>query len=455
MHRKALHIFAICTLTCVCSLTSCTQAPPPPSPPTPVTPPPPPTPPPPVTPAGGAPISPEQGEQILSANAQQKRDYWKDKTFDQFKATVYREPFAGGKYIVNGDTPILNDKHLEEFFNTRIKADMRHPLALSPVELTVNQVNGQDTVWNSVQKRQLTYCVSPSFGAQQAKVIQAIRDATGAWEAVADVKYAYVTAQDANCTANNQQVVFDVNPVNVNGEYLARAFFPNEPRASRNVLIDASAFTLDPNGKLTLTGILRHELGHTLGFRHEHVRPEAGACFEDNNWRPVTNYDAFSVMHYPQCNGRGDWSLTLTTFDQNGAACIYGAAPGFTINSTICPSGGPQPPPPPPPTAPQTERLTQQHVERGEMKVYPAFSVSPGTLLQVKMAGEGSPGDPDVYVRFGTAPTLTRYNCRPYLNGADEMCSLDVPNGQRQAFVMVRGYTAGNYSLTVVHVPSP
>jgi hypothetical protein len=87
---------------------------------------------------------------------------------------------------------------------------------------------------------------------------------------------------------------------------------------------------------LTLTGILRHELGHTIGLRHEHTRPESGTCFEDNDWRGVTDYDAFSVMHYPQCNGQGDWSLTLTAFDQNGIACLYGPAPGFTIDSTIC-----------------------------------------------------------------------------------------------------------------------
>src|SRR5262245_28798302 len=200
MHRKTLHILAICTLMCVWSLTSCTPPPPPPSPPTPVAPPPP-RPPTPVTPPIGGSISPAEGEQILDTNAQQKRDYWQDKTFDQFKATVYREPFAGGKYIVNGDTPILNDKQLEEFFNTRIKVDTPHPLALSPVGLTVNQVNGVDTVWNSVEKRQLTYCVSSTFGAQRTQVIQAMQAATGAWEAVANVKYMYVAAQDANCTA--------------------------------------------------------------------------------------------------------------------------------------------------------------------------------------------------------------------------------------------------------------
>ena len=130
--------------------------------------------------------------------------------------------------------------------------------------------------------------------------------------------------------------MFDIRPVDVEGQYLARAFFPNEERAERNLLIDESSFHLDADGALQLVGILRHELGHTLGWRHEHTRPESGTCFEDNNWRPLTDYDRFSVMHYPQCNGGADWSLKLTYLDKNGAACVYGAAPGFQVDPQIC-----------------------------------------------------------------------------------------------------------------------
>src|SRR5213075_1563217 len=101
-----------------------------------------------------------------------------------------------------------------------------------------------------------------------------------------NVDFIHVAAQDSNCTATNTAVVFDVRPVNVNGQYLARSFFPNEPRSARNVLIDESSFALDPGGKLQLVGILRHELGHTLGARHEHTRPESGTCFEDSDWHP-------------------------------------------------------------------------------------------------------------------------------------------------------------------------
>ena len=73
----------------------------------------------------------------------------------------------------------------------------------------------------------------------------------------------------------------------------------------------------------TLTGVLRHELGHTLGFRHEHTRPESGTCFEDNNWRALTAYDSSSVMHYPQCNGTQNGDLVLTNLDKTGAHALY------------------------------------------------------------------------------------------------------------------------------------
>ena len=62
-------------------------------------------------------------------------------------------------------------------------------------------------------------------------------------------------------------------------------------------------------------------------------------------------------------------------------------------------------------------------------------------------------GDPDLYVRFGAAPTTVVYHCRPYLDGAVESCALTVPANASQVFVMVRGYAKGKYDLTVKHVP--
>ena len=73
------------------------------------------------------------------------------------------------------------------------------------------------------------------------------------------------------------------------------------------------------------------------------------------------------------------------------------------------------------------------------------------------MTGRGtSPGDPDLYVRFKNLPTVSsrEWDCRPYLDGPAEACSLDVPADATQAYVMVRGYEVGRYDLAVSYTPN-
>lgn len=372
-------------------------------------------------------------------------------SFEEFKGTVYKEPFEGGKWIVNGDVAIADEKQLEEFYEKNVKP----PQPMTGL-FVINQIGGLDDKWNNTLKKQLTYCVSTAFGGRHPDVVAQMASAASEWEKHGDLDFIHVPAQDGSCDANNANVVFDVRPVNVNGQYLARAFFPNESRSQRNVLIDESSFELDPAGKLQLVGILRHELGHTIGARHEHTRPESGKCFEDSDWRPLTNYDAFSVMHYPQCNGLGDWSLVLTTKDKNGVACAYGPAAGFTLDPTqvndpsrcatttpVAPVGG----------QPTTASFAAQTVAKNEMKQYGPFPAAAGSLMEAKIGGAAATGDPDLYVRFAGPPRVNAYDCRPYSSGANEVCALTVPAGATQFHVMVRGYSAATYDVTVTHTP--
>lgn len=61
------------------------------------------------------------------------------------------------------------------------------------------------------------------------------------------------------------------------------------------------------------------------------------------------------------------------------------------------------------------------------------------TSLSFKLTG-GS-GDPDLYVRNGSHPTTSVFDCRPYLNGSNETCTFTNPAAGTW-YVMVRGYTA-------------
>ena len=434
---------------------------------TPTTPTPPEPPPPPITlkirPAEGAVDASDANiaktKQQIAESAQKMREKWVGKTFEDFEKAVYREPGENGKYIVNGDIAFADRKLLEEFFDDL--QDSANGVAGGklvvnriggeggPVGLAVATFNGRADVWNSARKKQLSYCVSNGFGARQAAVVADMAAAGRAWQEAADVAFVYMPSENANCVAGNNNVVFDVRPVNVNGNYLARAFFPGDQRSARNVLIDESAFQLDPADKLKLVGILRHELGHALGWRHEQTRPEAGTCFEDNDYIPVTDYDRFSVMHYPHCNGGGDWSLQLTSNDKAGAGCIYGKGSNNNENLSSCrfrmpdvASG-----------AAASESFADQSVAKGVMKQYGPFRVKPGSLIEVRLSGAGAaPGDPDLYVDFSRKPELNRWVCRPYLSHANEVCELQVPSNRSEAFIAVRGYSAASYKLEVKYV---
>src|SRR5690606_27408994 len=105
------------------------------------------------------------------------------------------------------DTPVSGDAELYEIWE-----------ATQQGALAVYNRNGTDIKWDATQRKNLTYCVSNSFGANKQLVIDAMKTASdNGWEKFADVNFVYVPAQDANCTNANQNVLFDVNPVNANG----------------------------------------------------------------------------------------------------------------------------------------------------------------------------------------------------------------------------------------------
>ena len=236
-------------------------------------------------------------------------------TFQEFKATTYRD--LDGQYLVNGDEPLDGNGALKSYYESMV-GPVGKTLANG---LIVNTVAGKDDRWSDAEVGNLTYCVSNKFGNRKAEVVKAAAQGTALWEkASSAIDFIHVKSADAKCTVKNQAVVFPVEPTKAT-QFIARAFFPSSPDARRNILVNPVSLVTTPDWPPG--NILGHELGHTLGFRHEHTRPEAGVCFENFNWRPLTPYDSASIMHYPQCNGTS-LDLGFTRTDGKGVVALYG-----------------------------------------------------------------------------------------------------------------------------------
>jgi pseudolysin/vibriolysin len=66
------------------------------------------------------------------------------------------------------------------------------------------------------------------------------------------------------------------------------------------------------------------------------------------------------------------------------------------------------------------------------------LAVAAGKTATIKIAG--GTGDADLYVRAGSAPTTSSYNCRPYLTGNNETCTF-TPSSATTYYIKVRAYS--------------
>jgi serine protease len=67
--------------------------------------------------------------------------------------------------------------------------------------------------------------------------------------------------------------------------------------------------------------------------------------------------------------------------------------------------------------------------------------VVPAGKTSVVFTISGGTGDADLYVKIGSAPTTSSYNCRPYLTGNNETCTFNSPTAGTY-YVNVRAYAA-------------
>ncbi len=75
----------------------------------------------------------------------------------------------------------------------------------------------------------------------------------------------------------------------------------------------------------------------------------------------------------------------------------------------------------------------------GSQKYY--YYDAPAGLSKLEIKIAGGTGDCDLYVKYGSQPTTSSYNYRPYLSGNNETVAVNNPSSGRW-YIMLRGYSA-------------
>lgn len=252
-------------------------------------------------------------------------------TWETFLKHVVHDP-STDTYIVEGDMRFSGEAAVRRFYERNFPATnalISHKDPMTDV----------DTLWTRTERWNITYCIQSGQNGFSAalypRVQQAMRRAAAAWENIADVRFPYLSGEDANCSTNTN-VKLQVVPMDWMGQASntdASSIFPYD--VDRRVMINTVKTYTDQ----FLMDVVTHELGHTLGFWHEHVRnPEAfvqpnnctdGGTFAGPAVEPwvgeLTAYDGYSVMHYHQCPGAMMTRYMISQRDIEGVQRVYEA----------------------------------------------------------------------------------------------------------------------------------
>lgn len=228
-------------------------------------------------------------------------------------------PREDGRYVFQGDL-FYTAVEVAKAIRDRREARKRQIRPLLVIRL---RDDNRPDFWETSEARRLTYSIDRgSFGANADNVSRLMGHATADWsDACADCGITFTLNQQL--TNKPGPVTFVVRQKN-SAFAIASAFFPSWDSADRYLNVGERAFSAGVDTQ----GVLRHELGHVLGYEHENYQNPAAvpACrLIKARWEPLTSYDPQSVMHH-FCGENDAKRFAITEIDRAGHRVLYGSA---------------------------------------------------------------------------------------------------------------------------------
>jgi hypothetical protein len=257
-------------------------------------------------------------------------------TWEKYRDQAVTEGPNGKYYIAEWDLIFSKLEDLRQHYERELGSQGQ--------ELAVFQKlsDGFEPTFSINDALSITYCVSNSFSNKSTVVADMATGARG-WQNVMNVRMRYDASQDGSCNQNNASVDFAVMPTTQSGLWgcgASKSLWGSlgcEVGGATGVkgvlLLQYGLLGTGSFPGITAVGLIEHELGHILGFRHEHPWAPGGCSAEsvshvgyDVTGRRLTEYDQGSVMHYPitACNGTFGADMSISVLDGEGGRAVYG-----------------------------------------------------------------------------------------------------------------------------------